>query len=115
MKRSTIIWIVLLAVLAYVGYVVVPMYYRNQMMILEVKGQIKVAHMYDEDEILEHLIDKVDEWQLPIDPDKINVDRRESDIVITMRYHIDKLFLTQYNHRFHFKIREKGAIKTEDY
>ncbi|MBE9531513.1 MAG: hypothetical protein IME98_01770 [Proteobacteria bacterium] len=115
MKRSSMIWIALIVILAYIGYVVVPMYYRNQMMVLEVKGQIKVAHMYDEYELLTHLVEKVEEWHLPIDEDDITVDLRDNDIIISMSYHVDKLFLTKYKHRFYFNIRESGDIKREEY
>ena len=109
------IWLVLLLTLIYIGYVVGPMYYRYQMMVFEVKGEIKVAHMYDENEIFENLTLKVNEWNLPIDEDNIRVDRRDEDVIIHMSYHIDKLFLTFYKRRFNFVIREKGVIKTDSY
>lgn len=113
MNRSHIIWVLIIATTVYLGYTLIPMYYRYQMMILEVEGQIKVAHLYDEDELLEHIKAKVDEWELPVDHDTIIVDRRLDDIRITMNYHIDKNFLNVYQRRFRFTIRETGKIKSE--
>ncbi len=113
MKRSHIIWVVIIATVVYLGYVLIPMYYKHQMMKLEVEGQVEIAHLYDEDELLEHIIAKVAEWELPIDPDDIIVDRRADDIRITINYHVDKKFLNYYERRFRFTIRETGKIKTE--
>ena len=75
MKRSSIIWLVILAVVVYAGYMLVPMYYRHQMMVYEVDGQVKVAHRYDEDEIESNLLEKVKEWDMPITSDDIVVDK----------------------------------------
>lgn len=115
MKRSNIIWLILIAIAVYIGFVLVPVYYRHQMMVLEVKGEIKVAHMYDEEEILDHIIEKVKEWDIPVNTDEIVIDRREDDIIISMRYHVDKTFFSQYERRFYFKIREKGSLNSDSY
>ncbi len=113
MNRKSIIWIAVIAVIVYLGYVLIPMYYKHQMMILEVEGQIKIADQYDEDELLEHMIAKAEEWELPINPDFIIVDRRSGDIRITINYHVDKKFFNYYEHRFKFLIRESGKIQDD--
>lgn len=110
MKRSSIIWLIIIAFIAYGGYKLIPMYYRHQMMTYEVEGQVKVAHRYDEDEIFENLLEKVKEWDMPIDPENIVVDRREQSIIIFVNYHVDVLFLGKFNRRFYFKIKERGTI-----
>jgi hypothetical protein len=115
MKRTAIIWLVLIAVIAYGAYKLAPMYYRHQMMIYEFEGQVKIAHKYDEEEILENLTLKVKEWDMPINPDTILVDRRENSIILSVQYHVDMEFLGKFHHRFYFKIRERGKIRDAVY
>ena len=115
MKRSTVIWLLIIAAVAYGGYMLVPMYYRHQMMSYEVDGQVKVAHRYDEFEIHKTLTDKAKEWDMPIDPGYMVVDRREHDIIITINYHVDMVFFNKFPHRFYFKIQKRGNIKDTVY
>ena len=113
MKRSAIIWLVLIVAVAYIGYKLIPMYYRHEMMSYDVEGQIKVADKYDEDEIKDTLLEKAKEWSMPITFNNIVVDRRESNIIITINYHVDIVFLSKFTHRFFFRIRERGNIKSD--
>ncbi|MEE9543260.1 MAG: hypothetical protein V3V95_05710 [Thermodesulfobacteriota bacterium] len=115
MKRSSIIWLLILVAIAYGGYKLIPMYYRHQMMTYEVDGQVKVAHRYDEDEIKDTLLEKVKEWGMPIKPDNILVDRRETNIIITVNYHVDIEFLNRFTRRFYFKIQKRGNIRDKIY
>jgi hypothetical protein len=91
------------------------MYYRHQMLTYEFEGQVKVAHKYDEEEILQHLTESVEEWDMPIDPDKILIDRRETNIILGVSYSVDMVFLGRFHHRFYFKIRERGKIRDDIY
>lgn len=112
-SAGTLIWIVLIAAVVYVGVKFAPPYITYYMIKSEVENDAQTAHLYDDQKILNLIMIRVKEFELPIEEKDIIVERKENEIGISLDYKIDVIFFTGYVKTLFFNIRTVKPLKTK--
>ncbi|MEK7774078.1 MAG: hypothetical protein AAB307_06985 [Deltaproteobacteria bacterium] len=75
--------------------------------------EAKNAHMYSDDQLAEHIMEKAGDWSIPLQRQDIGVERGETGIKITASYHVivNLELLGNYKHRLNYRIEVSKPIK----
>jgi len=111
----TLFWLFLIVIIGYVAVKFVPPYMNYYMFKGEVDGEIQTAHVYSDQDIIKHILEKAGERDIPIEADDIILDRKESDIAVSIRYKVDVNFFYRYIKTLPFTIRVVKPIKSKTY
>ncbi|MBI5598565.1 MAG: hypothetical protein HY890_02375 [Deltaproteobacteria bacterium] len=109
-SMRALFYLIVLGLLTYAGYMVVPPYFEHYMFTYEVTTEAKTAWHYSDDDIRKHLLDKVDYWGMPIRDGNIKIERGMSDIEITVAYEVRLNFFDRYRKTLYYKIYVKKPI-----
>lgn len=112
-SAGTLIWIVLIAAVVYVGVKFVPPYITYYMMKTEVENDAQTAHLYDDQKIVNLIMNRAKELELPVEDNNLVVERREDEIEISLNYKVDVNFFAGYVKTLFFDIRTVKPIKTK--
>ena len=112
---QTLFWLFLIVIIGYVAVKFTPPYMNYYMFKGEVDGEIQTAHIYSDQEIVKHILNKARERELPIKEDDIILERKESDIAVSIRYAIEVNFFNRYSKTLPFTIRVVKPIKSKTY
>jgi hypothetical protein len=110
-RLKVVIWLVLIGLVAYGGYMVVPQYVSYKLLQYEVEGEAKVAHMYSNADITERLLDKAKSWSVDIIESDIEIVRSTANIEIAISYGVNIYFFGRYEKTFFYDIYVIEPIK----
>ncbi len=114
MSIRQIFWLVFLSIAVYIGSQVIPPYVGYVMLKSEVKNELKVAHLYTDKEIREHIVEKAREWSVPLDSyENIRIDRREFEIKVKVSYEVPVTLFDKekYTRVFYYDIKVIAELK----
>ncbi len=84
-RIAMLIWVVLLSVVIYVGYKLLPIYLDYWRMNDEMTTQASMAQVLKDDEILADLVKKAKELELPLGPENFVLNRDDEKHRMTIR------------------------------
>lgn len=108
---KTLFWVLLLVAAAYLGVKLIPHTFNYYMMKTEVEDEAKNAHMYTDEAVRRHIMEKAVLWELPVDEDDIIVDRGIDDIYIEVNYQINIGFPGGYTRVLTYNINVEEDLK----
>ena len=111
----TLFWLFFIVIIGYVAVKFVPPYMNYYMFKGEVDGEIQTAHIYSDQDIIKHILEKAGERDIPMEADDIILARKESDIAVSIRYKVDVNFFDRYIKTLPFTIRVVKPIKSKTY
>ncbi|MBI5885803.1 MAG: hypothetical protein HZB85_04385 [Deltaproteobacteria bacterium] len=82
----SLFWIVFLAICFYAGYIFVPPYATYYLFKTEVEDQAKLAHLYDNADLVKRMYARAAAWDVPIEPGDILITRDRGKINVTVFY-----------------------------
>lgn len=85
-RLKPLFWIVFFAALLYGAYKIVPSYVSFYMTKTDVEEEAKIAHMYTDDSLAEHILKNAEAWSVPLTKDDIEIIRNNGYISVTVRY-----------------------------
>ncbi len=103
-------WILLLGLVLYVAYLVVPPYIDYRMLSIEVAAEARTAHRYDDGEIRNRILEKARYWEVPVEAGNIEITRGSDDIEISVEYGVPVRFFT-YEKTFFYRIYLKEPLR----
>lgn len=109
----TLFWVVLIAAVVHIGIKFAPPYITYFMIKTEVENDAGNMHLYTDEQILKYIMIRVREFELPIEEKDIIIERRDSDIRVSLNYKIDVNFFNGYTKTLYFKINVVKPIKTK--
>ncbi|MFQ5736142.1 MAG: hypothetical protein ACE5GY_04675 [Thermodesulfobacteriota bacterium] len=93
---KALIWIIIIFSALYAAYKFVPPAVGFYMIKTEVEDETKIAHMYNDRELTGRIMKKAELWDVPLDRDNIEIDRRRSSISISVQYSVTLSFIGGY-------------------
>ncbi|HXG30208.1 MAG TPA: hypothetical protein VNK81_01060 [Thermodesulfobacteriota bacterium] len=113
MSIKSVFWILVLAFLFYVGFKVVPIYYRGIIGIRAVcKEQADLYHKYGRDYVFKSLDEALDRMGIPKEKREHTVTVTENAVVITITYSDTADFFGKYKRDFGFYYECEGELKS---
>lgn len=112
---SALVWLFIIASVVYLGIKLVPPYFTYYMFKGEVEGQAKTAHVYSDQDIIKHILDRAKESDIPIEEKNIILERREKEIEVSVSYDIVVNFFDRYFKTLHFRVRTIQPITVKHY
>ncbi|HHL40596.1 MAG TPA: hypothetical protein ENJ37_08820 [Deltaproteobacteria bacterium] len=105
-SRSTLLWLLVLSSLFYVGSVVVPPYVSYRMLSYDVESEAEMAHLYSDARLAEHIMEKAGTWNVPLTRKGIIIKRDKREITLYIRYDVRHVFFGGYvwNHTYHIYV-----------
>lgn len=110
---GVLVWMLVIAAIVYAGVKFAPPYITYYMMKTEVENNAALAHLYTDEQIVKFIFIRVKEFELPIEEKDLVVDRRDSEIEISLNYKVDVNFFHNYTKTLFFNIRTVKPIKTK--
>lgn len=77
----------------------------------DVEDEAKIAHMYTDEALVKHILQKAEVWSIPIGTDNIEIIRDRSDITIAVHYTVTLNFLDRYTREINYEILIKEPLK----
>lgn len=113
MSFSNVFWVLLLAFVFYVGFKVVPIYYRG---IIGLPGvcqeQADVYHKYGQGYVSARLEESLAHMGISKDNRKHNVQVTEEAVVVTIDYWDTATFFDRYTKEFSFHSECEGVLRS---
>ena len=110
---SSIFWLLVLALIFYVGFKVVPIYYHGTFGIRGVcKENADVYHKYGRNYVRSGISEMLRSIGIPNDKSGIEMSEAGDKIVITITYEDSATFFDRYTRDFHFEYTCRGALKS---
>ena len=110
---GTLFWVMLIVAAVYIGIKFAPPYITYYMINTEVANDADNAHLYTDEQIVKYIMIRVKEFGLPIEEKDIIVDRRDSEIEVSLRYKIDVNFFDRYTRTLYFNIDAVRLIRAK--
>ncbi|MEW6145967.1 MAG: hypothetical protein AB1598_13205 [Thermodesulfobacteriota bacterium] len=112
MKISSIFWILLLALIFYVGFKVVPIYYRG---IFGIRGVCQenadVYHKYGRGYVQTGISEMLRNIGIPKEKSRYSIKEEGDNIVISITYRDSATFFDRYTKEFEFDYECEGVRK----
>lgn len=113
MKASNIFWIIVIALIFYIGFKVVPIYYRGLIGIRGAcKEQADLYKKYGRDYVFRALDDSLNSMGIPKDKREYSVNVTESAVIISITYYDEAEFFGRYTKEFEFNYECEGVLKS---
>jgi len=112
-SMRTLVWVILIAAVVHLGIKFTPPYITYFMIKTEVANDAANMHLYTDEQILKYIMIRVKEFELPIEEKDIIIERRDSDIEVSLNYKIDVIYFNGYTKTLYFKINVVKPIKTK--
>ena len=110
---GTLFWVILIAAVVHIGIKFAPPYITYFMIKTEVENDVGNMHLYTDEQIVKYIMIRVKEFELPIEEKDIIIERRDSDIEVSLNYKIDVIFFNGYTKTLYFKINVVKPIKAK--
>lgn len=109
---SSIFWILVLALIIYVGFKVVPIYYRGIFGISGVcKENADVYHIRPNRAQMD-IYEKLAEFGIPKEKSEVSIIPSDDKVVITITYDDSATFFDRYTRDFHFESTCDGVLRS---
>ncbi len=113
MNLKSIFWVLVLALIFYVGFKVVPIYYRGIIGLRSVcKEQADLYHKYGKEYVFRGLDESLDNLGIPKDKREHNVTIKENSVLVTITYEDMADFFGKYQRDFSFNYECEGVLKS---
>jgi hypothetical protein len=113
MNLKSIFWVLVLALLFYVGFKVVPIYYRGIIGIRSLcKEQADLYKKYGRDFVFKSLDEGLDSIGIPPDKREHTVTVTDQNVVVTITYFDTADFFGRYKKDFEFFYQCEGELKS---
>ena len=113
MNIKLIFWILVIVLALYVGFKIVPMYYRG---VVGIRGLCKENadnyHKYGSTFISNALNEQLTRAGIPPDKRKFSIRRTEDAVIITITYHDQADFFGRYKKDFDFRYTCEGVLRS---
>jgi len=110
---SSVFWILVLALIFYVGFKVVPIYYRG---IFGIRGVCKenadVYHKYGYNRVQMDIYEKLGEFGIPKEKSEVSITPSDDKVVISITYNDSATFFDRYTRDFEFEYECEGVLKS---
>jgi hypothetical protein len=110
---SSIFWILVLALIFYVGFKVVPIYYRG---IFGIRGVCKenadVYHKYGRHYVESGISEMLRNIGIPKNKSGVEITQSDTNIIITITYDDSVNFFDRYTRDFHFEYTCDGVLRS---
>jgi hypothetical protein len=111
---SSVFWILILVLLFYVGFKIVPIYYRG---VIGIRGICKenadLYHKYRGSNFIPNEIsDKLQRIGIPKDKSEFTIEHKSDSVVIWIAYEDEATFLDRYTKEFVFETECEGVLKS---
>jgi hypothetical protein len=98
-----ILWALVVIVLAYVAWMMVPVKIASAQLSDFMEDQAKWAERHPPARIEKSILEKAHELKLPLDPKKVHVERRGDHIYMKAEYVVPVEFVGGYVYEWHFE------------
>ena len=96
----------------YATYLYGVPYFNHNMIQKEVQVLVENAHLYDDRELLKKVLEKCDDWNIPIkNRFAVKIDRRRTRISIEFKYKVKLNFFDKYEPVLNFRIDARESLK----
>ncbi len=113
MKFSNILWIIVIALIFYIGFKVVPIYYKGLIGIRGVcKEQADLYKKYGRAYIFRGIDESLNGMGLTEDKREYTVNVTENAVLISITYYDEAEFFDRYTKEFEFSYECEGALKS---
>lgn len=113
MSIKLIFWSLVIIIAFYVGFKVVPIYYRG---IIGIRGLCKenadVYHKYGPKYISNALDEGLTRLGIPPDKREVSINRTEEAVIITISYYDEADFFGRYTRDFEFRYTCEGVLRS---
>ncbi|MGB7291159.1 MAG: hypothetical protein WBD99_03190 [Thermodesulfobacteriota bacterium] len=113
MSIKLIFWLLVIVIALYVGFKVVPIYYKG---IIGMRGLCQenadIYHKYGSTYISNALNEQLTRAGIPPDKRKISITSTEDAVVITIAYHDQADFFGRYRKDFDFRYTCEGVVRS---
>jgi hypothetical protein len=110
---STIFWLVVLGLIIYAGFQVVPIYYRGLIGIRGVcKENADVYHKYGKGYIQTAIAEQLEGMGIPRDKRQVKVSQSGDSVIVWIRYEDSATFFERYNKDFEFEYECEGVLRS---
>jgi hypothetical protein len=110
---SSVFWILLLALIFYVGFKVVPIYYRG---IFGIRGicqeNADVYHKYGRGYVHSGISEMLRNIGIPKEKSEFTITPKDDKIVISITYEDSATFFDRYTKDFEFEYECEGVLKS---
>ncbi len=110
---SSVFWILVLALIFYVGFKVVPIYYRG---IFGIRGVCKenadLYHKYGFNYVRSGISEMLLDIGIPKEKSTVSISPSDDKIVITITYNDSASFFDRYTRDFEFEYECEGVLKS---
>ena len=112
MKISSIFWILLLALIIYVGFKIVPIYYRG---VFGIRGicqeNADVYHKYGRNYVQNGISEMLTDIGIPKEKRQYSIKEEDDKIIISISYRDSASFFDRYTRTFEFDYECEGVRK----
>lgn len=113
MNLKSIFWVLVLALIFYVGFKVVPIYYRGVIGLRTVcKEQADLYHKYGREYVFKGLDEALDDIGIPKDKREQTVTLNENAVVVAITYEDTADFFGKYQKDFSFYYQCEGVLRS---
>jgi hypothetical protein len=98
-----ILWALVVVVVAYIAWMMVPVKIASAQLADFMEDQAKWGERYSAERIEKTILAKAQELKLPLDPKKLQVERRRDHLYMTAEYVVPVEFLGGYTYEWHFR------------
>lgn len=110
---STIFWLVVLGLIIYAGFQVVPIYYRGLIGIRGVcKENADVYHKYGKSYIKTAMAEQLEGMGIPRDKRQVKVSQSGNSVIVWIRYEDSAVFFERYTKDFEFEYECEGVLSS---
>ncbi len=99
-----LITVVLLFIIGYFGIKLIPMYFKHEMVKLEVKSAIDNAEFNKAAKIKSNLHTQIVNLGLELDNEQISVEKEDNSVRIIVWWEVDMIFFGKWKKNFYFDI-----------
>jgi len=113
MRLSTIFWIIVLALVFYIGFKVIPIYYRGLWGIRQAcKEQADLYKKYGREYVFKGLDETLQNMGIPKDKREHTVQVTDEAVIVSISYYDEAEFFGRYIKDFSFYYECEGALKS---
>ncbi len=110
---SSIFWLLILVIIFYVGFKVVPIYYRGIVGIRAVcQENADIYHKYGQGYITTNIAESLEDMGIPPDKRQFGITKGKDAIYISIYYHDRANFEDYYVKDFEFEYQCEGVLKS---
>ncbi len=113
-RSRRLLWLLVLVSAVYLVVNLAPPWFSYRMVRYEVENDARNAHLYTDDQILEHILEAAYIWGVSLTEDNVEIARGFAKIEIEVDYDVDVNFLNRYIKTFHYGIYAVEPLRAND-